>query len=173
MTINSKSTQPQIQTSRDRYLSLGRVTLVPNVLQPQLQGTLLQPCLALSMLYYLIVITRLVFRIHPFRHLLYKNVLNSNPLERMIATGQEFRNLGCWSWMLLWGNNNVRTIIITAYQPKVSSSTGVAYIQQLEAFTIMKIKNDPRTQFWIDLNKEISKWIHQREQIIIIGDRNS
>ena len=37
----------------------------------------------------------------------------------------------------------------------------------------MKIQNDPRTQFWMDINKEISKWIHQREQIILMGVCNS
>ena len=37
----------------------------------------------------------------------------------------------------------------------------------------MKIQNDPRTQFWIYINKEISKWIHQGEQIILMGDCTS
>ena len=37
----------------------------------------------------------------------------------------------------------------------------------------MKIQNDPRTQFWVDLNTEISKRIHQGEQIILMGDYNS
>ena len=37
----------------------------------------------------------------------------------------------------------------------------------------MKIQNYPRTQFWIDLNKEISKWIHEGEQIILMGVWNS
>ena len=36
----------------------------------------------------------------------------------------------------------------------------------------MKIQNYPRTQFWIDLNKYISKWIHQGEQRILMGDWN-
>ena len=33
----------------------------------------------------------------------------------------------------------------------------------------MKIQYDPRTQIWIYLNKDISKWIHQGEQIILMG----
>ena len=37
----------------------------------------------------------------------------------------------------------------------------------------MKIQNDPRTQFWIDLNSEISKWIYQVEKIILTGDWNN
>ena len=37
----------------------------------------------------------------------------------------------------------------------------------------MKIQNNPRTQFLIEVNTEISKWIHQGEQIIIMGDWNS
>ena len=37
----------------------------------------------------------------------------------------------------------------------------------------MKIRNDPRTQFWIVMNTEILKWIHQVEQIILVGDCNS
>ena len=37
----------------------------------------------------------------------------------------------------------------------------------------MRLQNDPRTQFWIDLNKKISKLIHQEEEIILIGDWNS
>ena len=58
---------------------------------------------------------------------------------RVIATGKECRNLGHWSWMLLQGKNNVRTIIITAYYPTVSASAGVAYSQHLEALVITKI----------------------------------
>ena len=72
---------------------------------------------------------------------------------REIATGQGFRNLGHWSWILLQGKNNIITRIITAYCPTVRASPGGAYSQQLEALAIMKIKNVPRTQFWIDLNK--------------------
>ena len=37
----------------------------------------------------------------------------------------------------------------------------------------MKIHSDPRTQFWIDLNIGISKWIHQVEQVILRVDWNS
>ena len=82
---------------------------------------------------------------------------------RSIGTGQEFSNLGFWSWMLLRGVNNIITIIFTAYCPTASASAGVEYIQQLEVLVIMKIQNNPRTQFWIYLNKEISKWTHQGE----------
>ena len=45
---------------------------------------------------------------------------------------------------------------ITSYCPTVSARAGGAYSQKLEAVTIMKIKNDTRTQFWIDFNTEIS-----------------
>ena len=45
---------------------------------------------------------------------------------RAIATGQKFRNLGRWSWMLLWGKNNIKTMIITTYRLKVSASAGGA-----------------------------------------------
>ena len=34
----------------------------------------------------------------------------------------------------------------------------------------MKIQNDTRIKLWIDLNTEISKWIHQGEQIIFMGE---
>ena len=81
----------------------------------QLQGPLLPPYLVISMISSFIGIMSLVFRSHHFRHFLYKNFLNSNPLESMIATGQEFRNLGCCLLMMLWLHNNVITIIITAY----------------------------------------------------------
>ena len=33
---------------------------------------------------------------------------------KLIVTGQEFSNLGHWSWMLLLGKKNIITIIITA-----------------------------------------------------------
>ena len=88
---------------------------------------------------------------------------------REIGTGQEFINLGFWSYMLLRGKNNIRTIIITAYCPTKRAIAGRAYIQQLESLVIMKTQNHPRTQFLIDLNKEISKWIHQREKSSLWG----
>ena len=37
----------------------------------------------------------------------------------------------------------------------------------------MGIQNEPRNQFWIDINTEILKWIHQGEEIILIGEWNS
>ena len=37
----------------------------------------------------------------------------------------------------------------------------------------MNIQNDPRNQFLININREISKWTHQGEQIIFMGDWNS
>ena len=58
---------------------------------------------------------------------------------RGIATGQEFSNLGRWSWMLLSGNKNERTRILATYCPTASASAGGAYRQHLEAFAIMKI----------------------------------
>ena len=63
--------------------------------------------------------------------------------------------------------------IITAYFPTSSDSAGGAYSQQLEALAIMEIQNDPINQFWIYRNKEISKWTHQGEQIILMGYWNS
>ena len=89
---------------------------------------------------------------------------------RTIKTGKEFSKLGCWSWMLLRGKKNIRTIIITVYCPIVSASTGGAYSQQLETLAIMIIHNDLSSKFWIDLNKDTSKWIHQGEQIILMWD---
>ena len=37
----------------------------------------------------------------------------------------------------------------------------------------MEIQDDPRNQFWIDLNKDISKYTHQGEQIVLMGNWNS
>ena len=59
---------------------------------------------------------------------------------RVVATGQEFRNLGYWSCVLLQGKNNVRTRIIKSYRPTVSATTGEAYSEELEAAAIKKSK---------------------------------
>ena len=64
---------------------------------------------------------------------------------RAIEIGQEFRNLGRWSWMLMQGKNNVRTMIVTTYCPIVNSIIGGAYIKQLEYLTVVKIQNYIRT----------------------------
>ena len=61
--------------------------------------------------------------------------------------------------MILRGKNNVKTIIVTAYFPKISTIAGVPYSQKLEALAIMKVRIDPRTKFWIELNTEIVKWV--------------
>ena len=92
---------------------------------------------------------------------------------RAIEIGKYFRNLSWWSWMLLRRKNNVRTIIVTAYCPTVSANAGGAYSQQIEAFKMMEIQNNPRTQFWIDLNTEIAKYINQGEHLLLMGDCNS
>ena len=76
-------------------------------------------------------------------------------LCRATATDQHFRNMSCWSCMLVLGKNNVIIRINNAYCPTVSAIAGGPQIQQLEALTIIKTKNCPRTQFWIDLNTEI------------------
>ena len=64
---------------------------------------------------------------------------------------------------------NMRKIIISTYCPAASGSAGKAHSQKLEALEIMKIQNYPRTQLWMNLNKEISKWTHQGEEIILMG----
>ena len=92
---------------------------------------------------------------------------------RAIGTGQEFRNLGRWSCTLIQYKNTMITIIITAYFTTASDSSGGSYSQQLEPLAIKKIQNDLRNLFWIYLNKDISKWTHQGEQIIFLGDWNS
>ena len=66
---------------------------------------------------------------------------------RVIATGQEIRNLGRWLWMMLQGKKNARTRIITTYCPTVSAGAGGAYSKQLETPAIMKIKLIQETNF--------------------------
>ena len=83
---------------------------------------------------------------------------------KVITTSQEFRNLGRLSCMLLQVKKNARTIIITKHCPKVSASGEGAYSQKLEYVAIKKIKNDPRTQYWIDINTYKLKGIHQGKQ---------
>ena len=100
-------------------------------------------------------------------------IVISEVLYRAITIGQEFRNLGRLSWIILQIKNNVRTIIITTYCPTVSNIAGGAYLHQWEALIAMEIQNDPRTQSWIDLNTDILKLIHQVELIILMGNWNS
>ena len=58
--------------------------------------------------------------------------------RREIGTGQELRNLGCWSWMLLQGKKNTITRIINAYCPTTGAIAGGSYRRQLKYLTIMK-----------------------------------
>ena len=60
---------------------------------------------------------------------------------------------------------NVRNRIFTEYCPMISAISGRAYSQKLEAFKIIKIQNDPRTQLWIYLNTDILKWMYQGEKL--------
>ena len=67
----------------------------------------------------------------------------------------------------------MRNRIVTTYFPIVSASAGGAYSQQIETLAILRYQNDPIIQIWVDINKEISTWIYQGEQIILVGDWNS
>ena len=67
----------------------------------------------------------------------------------------------------------MKTIIITTYSPTASARSGVAYRQKLEALAITRIQNYPITKLCIDLNKDISRLIHQGEHIIFMGYWNS
>ena len=88
---------------------------------------------------------------------------------RELVIGQEFRNLGRCSRILMRAKNNFRIILVTAYSPTIRNSTGGTYSQQVQSLTIMKIKNELRNPFWIDLNTNTTKWMYQGEQIIIMG----
>ena len=50
---------------------------------------------------------------------------------RVIVTGQEFRNLSRWSWMMRQGKKTLITRIIITYCPTVSAIAGGSYSQQL------------------------------------------
>ena len=74
---------------------------------------------------------------------------------------------------MLQAKINLRIGIIATYCPTVSGSAGGSHSQKFQAFAIMKIQNNPRNLFWININTDIWKWIHQGEQIILLGEWNS
>ena len=73
------------------------MSLLSLILYENIGHVFIPPCLVLSIISSLIGITSLVFSSHPFRYFLYKNFLNSNPLESFILNNLVSRNnsTGC------------------------------------------------------------------------------
>ena len=87
-------------------------SLIIFILYENIRRVFLPQFLVISMISSIIGIMRLIFRIHPFRHFLYKNLLNSNPLESFILNNLVLRNnntgfppvIICtgFVWSLMW-----------------------------------------------------------------------
>lgn len=96
---------------------------------------------------------------------------------RISSQGSDERNLGRWSYIILTGKNNIKTILITCYCPVKSSSPGSAYAQQLTYITRNKDKipnniDCPRQLFGHDLRSLIESK-QDSHQILLCGDFNS
>ena len=74
------------------------------------------------------------------------------------------------------GSNNLHTRIICAYVPASNTFKGTwsAYDQQVRGLCLDGLTGHcPRAQFWVDLEREISKWQSQGDQLILAGDWNT
>ena len=82
-------------------------------------------------------------------------------------------SMGRWSWMLLRGKHDVKTIVITAYRPcKNNKGYNTVYSQQLRFLTAKQLDICPRKAWLDDLKAFIQNKIASGIQIILMGDFN-
>lgn len=92
--------------------------------------------------------------------------------NRIITSGQDSRQLGRWSWVLIRGTEGITVRIITVYRPVKTAGPTSAYHQQKKQLLEWDIDECPRQQLLIDLKNEIAKWLILGDKIIVMGDFN-
>jgi hypothetical protein len=97
---------------------------------------------------------------------------------RIYKQGQDFRNLGRWSFMTIQGKNNLLTTIITCYCPVLGTGALSAYSQHLLYMSshredIPDHIDCPRQLFGHDLTELVISLQSQDHQIVLMGDFNS
>ena len=92
---------------------------------------------------------------------------------QVIEVGADETKLGRWTW-ILFGNGNVRTRVIVAYQPCTPSSKAgdTVFAQQARYFESIGNFTSPRTLFYTHLVAQLVKWKEANEEIILFGDFN-
>jgi hypothetical protein len=92
--------------------------------------------------------------------------------HRVIRMGNDERNLGRWSWVLIQGSHSSLLLIVSVYRPCNTTGATTVYSQQQRVLLNAGIHNCPRTQFWLDLEQELQVWVKKHYSIVIGGDFN-
>jgi hypothetical protein len=94
------------------------------------------------------------------------------PSLRNLKQGTDPSKLGRWSWALFSGKRGICTRVITAYRPCISQGLKSTYMQQKRYFNAIKKEVCPRNQMLDDLILEITQWLNEGNQIILMLDLN-
>ena len=92
-------------------------------------------------------------------------------------SGTDFRNLGRWSWYLLYSTPEFWTRVISAYSvgQRVTEGEGRVYQQHLREIMrneSIPLETTPYELFCNDLIQQLQTWVAQGDRIILMMDAN-
>jgi hypothetical protein len=91
---------------------------------------------------------------------------------RVIKSGVDSSGLGCWSWIRFQGKQGITLQAVTVYRPVVSFGATSVYQQHSRYIHDKDLTGCPRDLFFTDLDKAITTWIDEGDQLIVQGDFN-
>ena len=95
--------------------------------------------------------------------------------DRVSATGADESGLGRWCWFPCCSKDNVRTRMVTAYQPCKTNDASQRFATCRQHRRFFQGKGDnicPRKAFVRDLGKELRRWQNEGDRIAIMMDAN-
>ena len=88
---------------------------------------------------------------------------------------QDPTKLGRWTSVLFKGKDTVKTRVILAYRPCMTSKPGekTVHSQHQRYLDLKKINKTPRKAFLDDLGEAIDRWQNNGEKIVLVADMNT
>ena len=101
-------------------------------------------------------------------------LLSTNQLaHKVISTGCDPTNLGCWTWTRYRGQQGLYLRIVSCYRPVFNAKGPLsAYNQHRRFFLTQHIDTCPPKRFLDDLQSHICEWQNEGDLLIVGGDWN-
>ena len=101
-------------------------------------------------------------------------ISSESMIGRHYSSGVDSDNLGRWAWSLYRGKNNIRVRIISLYNALRRPTHGATtvYNQQKQYYRKNDIVDCPMVKLKDDIITNLSAWMNQGEQIVLMMDTN-
>jgi hypothetical protein len=92
--------------------------------------------------------------------------------HRVSGSGRDPTGLGRWTWTSYKGRSSVSLKVVAAYRPCLSDGALSTFSQHVNYFHDQDDDRCPRQAFLDDLKKDVSQWIKDGEQVVVMLDAN-